>query len=196
MILHHQTVRALNRLALGIFALAVLVYVWPLGSAMPDGMQARLGHSHASPAPRTDTSDARDVVSANILSSSRRAPTRRYVSPDVAAQSEFVMPAAFAPVPAVGGAQVDSMSASGSSSDASDEVPALYGIVSMNGTPRALLRLSSADASPALFGEGDKRGAYRVISIRGNTVVLGTPSGTRTLRLARSARGDSSGIMP
>lgn len=193
MSLNQNAIRVLNRLAIGLFVVAVVIYVWPLGSGLPGETRAGLSTTVAPPAPRNDTSDARSVVSANILSASRRAPSQRYVSPEVAVQPAFVMPAAFAPTTSnIAG---DSMSSPGST-DAGDEVPALYGIVSMNGTSRALLRLSSADASPSLFGEGDKRGNYRVMSIRGNSVVLATPSGTRTLRLARSARGDSSGIMP
>lgn len=192
MSVNESTIRVLNRLAVGVFAAAVLIYLWPLGSGLPDEMRAGLSTTVAVPAPHNDTSDARAVVSANILSASRRAPSQRYVSPDVAVQPAFVMPPAFAGT--AGSATVDSMSSG--TSDAGDEAPALYGIISMNGTPRALLRLSSADASPSLFGEGDKRGNFRVVSIRGNAVVLATPSGTRTLRLARPARSDSSGIMP
>ncbi len=134
--------------------------------------------------------DALQVANANILSASRRAPQRRYVSPDVATETGFSMPAAFVSAP-------DSSVVNASTADDdADAVPALYGTVNTDGVWRALLRLSSSDPNPSLLQEGDKRGAYRVVSIRSNAVVVAGPSGQRTLRLARPARGDSMGKTP
>jgi hypothetical protein len=128
--------------------------------------------------------NATRVVNANILSGTRRAPVSRYVSPDAVPTADFSMPSVFAPSPTA-------TASDGATAEA--EVPALYGIINANGTWRALLKLEESDAGPVLLAEGDRRGSYRVVSIRSNVVVVAGGSGQRTLRLSRSATGDSTG---
>ena len=131
-------------------------------------------------------SNAMTVVAANMLSGSRHAPTVHYQSPDVDVMQAFT--------PAVVMAKPDSTAANRAANG--DVVPGLYGIVNVDGTWRALLRLSNSDANPTLFKEGDRRGAFRVVSILSDRVVLAGASGQRTLRLARSAPGDSTAQRP
>jgi len=172
-----------------VLVVAAVLYLWPVSIAAP-GAAAQRTASLTKPATvSADTLDVALVTNANILSASRRAPTQRYVSPDLASATEFSMPAAFRP-------SVDSSSASSATVANDDAVPAWYGTVHADGVWRALLRLSANDANPSLFKEGDKRGAYRVVSIRSNAVVVAGPSGQRTLRLAQPARGDSMGKTP
>jgi hypothetical protein len=140
----------------------------------------------------SDTShDAAIVVSANILSGSRKAPPSRYVSPDNVAPSTYVLPPAFQH----DGNLVDSNILGGrANGDAvEDALPALYGIVSTDGTWRALVRLSTADAIPVLMREGDKRGAYHIVSIAADRVVVANGSGQHILRLSRANLRDSGG---
>ncbi|MGV3711302.1 MAG: hypothetical protein ACO1Q7_20950 [Gemmatimonas sp.] len=132
------------------------------------------------------TENAASVVNANILSGSRRAPASRYVSPDAIPAADFSMPAVFAPTPA---------SDPSGAGDVDSDVPALYGIVNTNGVWRALLKLEE-QSGPTLLAEGDRRGSYRVVSIRSNAVVVAGTSGQRTLRLSRAAGGDSTGKSP
>lgn len=129
-------------------------------------------------------SDAATIVAQNILSGSRKTPSVRYVSPDIAGAAEYSMPSAFAPSVA--------SEASRGDADATDGVPTLYGIVNSDGAWRALLRLDENDPTPVLMREGDRRGSYRVVTIRQKEVVVAGPSGQRTLRLAR-IRSDSTG---
>lgn len=138
----------------------------------------------------TDTgTDAALVVSANVLSGSRKAPSVRYVSPENLPQTGYEMPAAFQPAPS------PDVAAGDSAANRTDAVPTLYGIVSNNGTWQALLRLSADDAAPVLLREGDRRGAYRVVSIASDRVVVANSAGQRTLRLARP-RNDSTTLHP
>lgn len=184
------TLKRLDVVSLLIIAAAAAVYVWPVSVADADSAGAPLPSVPLRAISQPDTLDALRVTRANILSSSRRAPERRYVSPDVASASDYTIPAPFAP-------PTDPQQASGAAADADqDAVPALYGVVNTDGTWRALLRLSDSDPNPVLLREGDKRGAFRVVSIRSNAVVVAGPSGQRTLRLARPARGDSIGKSP
>lgn len=171
-----------------LFAAAAAVYLWPIAVSKPSQAAVAMKSTAVTPPKATDTTDAHVVVSANILSASRRTPSRRYVSPEVASPTDLDMPAAFEP--ATMSVATDS---TGSESDGSDTIPALYGIVNSGGVWQVLVRLSLDDATPTLLKEGDKRGSYRIVSIRANAVVVAGPSGQRTLRLARMSRGDSSG---
>lgn len=180
------TLRRLDVLSLAVLAASVVLYVWPVSIPKPDETASLPAIVRPRVAAEPDTLDARQVVNANILSASRRAPQRRYVSPELASASEFSMPAAFAP----------STDSSNAKSGDADAVPGLYGTVNTDGVWRALLRLSSSDPNPLLLKEGDQRGGYRVVSIRSNAVVVAGPSGPRTLRLAQPARGDSMGKTP
>lgn len=178
------TLKRLDILSAVLLALAAATYLWPVTVAAPVATQRADSAMTTAPRLAGDTIDANQVIRANILSASRRAPERRYISPALASATEFSMPAAFAP-------GADSASVNSAADDTEDAVPALYGTVNTDGVWRALLRLSENDANPSLFREGDKRGAYRVVSIRTNAVVIAGPSGQRTLRLAQPARGDS-----
>ncbi|MEO7996722.1 MAG: hypothetical protein ABI852_04710 [Gemmatimonadaceae bacterium] len=164
---------------------AVALYAWPITARVTTAAPV----TSAVLPTKTDVSlasgdDVSAITAANILSPVRKAPTTRYVSPDRAGPSDFAMPAAFVPA--------RDSTATENAIDG-DAVPSLYGIVTGEGTSRALLRLSDGDVNPVLLREGDVRGAYRVISIRSNAVIVAGPSGKRTLRLSRSARGDSTG---
>lgn len=187
------SLRALRRLdivSMIVIAVAVGIYAWPVSADIAEQAAPPLAGVALRVTSEPDTLDALQVASANILSASRRAPVRRYLSPDATPASDFSMPAAFAtPVDSPGTSNV-------ATDDDADAVPALYGTVNTDGTWRALVRLSSSDPNPTLLKEGEKRGAYRIISIRSNAVVVAGPSGQRTLRLARPARGDSIGKSP
>ena len=189
MTLSRTMLRRMDVLSALVLVLAAGIYISPVSITAPE-TTALTQASMTMPAPAAaDTLDARYVISTNILSASRRAPARRYVSPDLAGATEFSMPTAFAP-------SVDSTNINLATGEGEDAVPALYGTVQTDGVWRALLRLSGNDANPSLFREGDKRGAYRVVRIRSNAVVVAGPSGQRTLRLAHPARGDSIGKSP
>lgn len=129
------------------------------------------------------SADAATILAANILSGSRREPTVHYKSPDAEVMQAFTPQAV----------DVRSDLAVSDSSGTAGVVPSLYGIVNNAGTWQALLRLSASDVSPTLLKEGDRRGAYRVVSIQPDRVIVAGPSGQRTLRLARTAPGDSTG---
>ena len=184
-----QSPRALRTLD-GLSGLALLIalglYLWPVGVQSPDVAAATQPKIVASARVTTlNDNEAAVVVASNILSSGRRAPSVRYISPDLLSVPDYSMPTAFATA-----ASADSMKAA---PDEPDAVPSLYGIVNSDGTWRALLRLAEGDASPILLREGDRRGAYVVVSIRPNAVVVAGPSGQRTLRLTRASRTDSTG---
>ena len=183
-----QSPRALRTLD-GLSGLALLIalglYLWPVGVQSPDVAAATQPKIVASARVTTlNDNEAAVVVASNILSSGRHAPSVRYTSPDLSSAPDYSMPTAFV------AASADSMKAA---PDEPDAVPSLYGIVNSDGTWRALLRLAEGDASPILLREGDRRGAYVVVSIRPNIVVVAGPSGQRTLRLTRASRTDSTG---
>ncbi|MBC8087985.1 MAG: hypothetical protein H7Z40_12025 [Phycisphaerae bacterium] len=179
-----RTLRLLDVLSATLFVLAAAVYLWPVSLTAPS-TTPRTDARLPTVVREVDNADhVQQVITANILSASRRAPERRYLSPSLASETDFSMPAAFAPV-------TDSTSAAALAQDSDDAVPALYGTVNTDGVWRALLRLSGNDVNPSLFREGDKRGGYRVVSIRSNAVVVAGPAGQRTLRLAQPAPGDS-----
>ncbi|MDQ6612196.1 MAG: hypothetical protein M3Y64_07165 [Gemmatimonadota bacterium] len=184
-----QRLRIIDTLSAIGLAVAALVATWP--ARVTAGSVATVNTS-VSPLPvipiAANTTMATTIVAANIMSSSRRAPAVRYRSPDIDALQNL------APPPRI--AVVDSTIADGAVS--ADAVPALYGIVSVDGAPRALLRLSSNDANAALFKEGDRRGAYRVVSILADRVIVISASGQRVLRMARGTARDSTspGVPP
>lgn len=117
-------------------------------------------------------SAAQTIVRTNAFSSSRRAPTERFAAPglDAAVPTSFDMPDA-------GGGLVPAPE---------DNVPQLFGIVSADGTLRALLQLQGSPNAPRLMGVGDRQDGMRVQRIERDRVVLSTSTGTRTLRLSRA----------
>lgn len=168
-----------------LIAVAIALYVWPVRISAPPAPGVAVNLALPSmPIAVASGDEVTSIVASNIMSASRQAPASRYVSPDRMGQPEFTMPAAFLPTP-------DPATANAESEE--DAIPSLYGIVNIEGTSRALLRLSESDASPVLLREGDKRGAYRVVTIRANAVIVAGPSGQRTLHLSKSARSDSTG---
>lgn len=194
MIRAYRLERLLEGAAVTLLTLSVGLYVWPVAVSLPAPADippvvvpslAADGITSSAAA----NAEGQSVTSANILSSSRRAPSTRYTSPDQVPPPDYAAafsnPGAFSP--ASDSMQADSASASGGT----DKAPVLYGIVRMGGVAEALVRLSDQDVVPVLLGEGDRHGAYRVTSIRSDAVVLAGPSGTRTLRLMRPAGSDS-----
>ena len=75
-----------------------------------------------------------------------------------------------------------------------DTGPQLFGIVSVGGTPRALLQLRSPAESPRLLGVGESFGGVRVVRIAGDRVVISSSSGMRTLRLSRVVPDSSENV--
>ena len=140
-------------------------------------------------------STALDIVSGNVFSSSRRAPTTRFRPPGSEGPPDARLMAAYdvgqstPPFMAAG----SDAGAPGTSRD--DPVPRLYGIVTVDGVRRALLALRAGDA-PRLFDIGERYAGYRVTSIDGERVILATASGSRTLRQTRPASRDSSENTP
>jgi hypothetical protein len=121
------------------------------------------------PAALHDGSVGDVIVNANIFSFSRKAPARRYDPLTFGTEAEALpQPVAAAPVV----------------SD-EDAVPKLYGIVGGPDGAAALLRLDAAIAGALLYRAGEKGGAYRVVEIHEQSVVLSGPSGRITLRLVR-----------
>lgn len=115
----------------------------------------------------------REIVRTNAFSASRKEPTARFVAPG----SE--------PSPTEASAfDADPRPGTYVSADV-DDGPRLFGIVSVNGSPRALLQLRAATEPPRLLGVGESSGGVRVVRIAGNYVVISSSSGTRTLRLSR-----------
>lgn len=178
-----QTLDVVSGLAL---LIALGLYLWPVSVQVPNASTATQPTMVASVRPATsNNNEAEVVVASNILSGGRHAPAVRYTSPDLLPAPDYSMPTAFAAAASAEGIRA--------ADDESDAVPSLYGIVNSDGTWRALLRLAASDASPTLLREGDRRGAYVVVSIRPNAVVVAGPSGQRTLRLTRASRTDSTG---
>lgn len=178
-------------------ALAALAFLLlPVGTTPDVGASAPslpAGLSVARSAPRTATVDSSStvIVSTNVFSASRRAPSVRFKAPG----SELDVPA-FGLVGA-GTAPTIGMPDVASHTDAatSDEVPQLFGVVVTDDAPRALLGLVAGEP-PRLLAVGDRNGGYRVIAIDADRVVLSSAGGVRTLRLARRAPRDTSRTLP
>ena len=128
---------------------------------------------------------AGQIVDGNVFSSTRRAPTARFVPPG----SE---PAG---APVIRAAMIDGAT-SGNMVNAAPDSPRLFGIVAQDGRRRALLQLPGADSVPKLLDIGDRRGGYRVVSISDDRVVLATSTGSRTLRLVSRTSPDSLENLP
>jgi hypothetical protein len=119
----------------------------------------------------TDSAGAQ-IVEGNVFSATRRAPSVRFRPPG----SEADAPPPSAP----------------SAVTVADDGPRLFGIVSQDGTRRALLQLPGTDSTPHLLASGERRAGYRVVSIELDRVVVVSSAGTRTVRLAARAPSDSS----
>jgi hypothetical protein len=145
-------------------------------------------------APQRIDSTATGIVRGNVFSSTRRAPTARFM-PEGAdasmveagaspAPGDYALPAASTPD-----------STGGEEAATSDPVPSLYGIMRMDGVPHALLTLRRGEP-PRLFALGERHAGYRISDIQRDRVVLTTARGSRTLRLATPAPRDSSENLP
>ena len=189
MIQSRKSLRLLDILSGIAILVAVILYVLPVRVSVPAASPMPKANTRpTAPSVVVNDNEAATVVASNILSSSRHAPAVRYISPELLPAVDYTMPPAFAT-----GMNSESPKAA---PDDPDAVPSLYGIVNADGTWRALLRLVESDVSPVLLREGDRRGAYVVVSIRPNAVVVAGPSGQRTLRLNRASRSDSTGKSP
>jgi hypothetical protein len=165
--------RVLDVMSAACGVIAAVLLVWPASTAVtpetvhittPVGAQA--GPSERAAA--MIDSLARVIVRTNTFSASRREPTARFVAPG----SES---AQMVPVPGEAG-------------------PQLFGIVSVGGTPRALLQARSASEPPRLLGVGESFGGVRIVRIAGDRVVISSSSGTRTLRLSRVVPDSSENV--
>lgn len=194
MIRTYRLQRLLDGTTVALVTLAVALYVWPVVVSLPAPSDTPVAVIPSLAVDAISSSvaanaEGQSVTSANILSSSRRAPSTRYTSPDRLPAPDygaaFSNPDDFAP-------SSDTLQAdSASASSTIDKAPMLYGIVRIGDAAQALVRLSDQDVVPVLLGEGDRHGAYRVTSIRSDAVVVTGPSGTRTLRLMRPTGSDS-----
>jgi len=202
-----RTLRALDAasvlLALGAISLAV----WP-ATAANDGagtLPASLTAASALPEIRAGNgvpyvdSTTSGIVRGNVFSSTRRAPVSRFMPPGFDGSATM---APDAPYDASSGARDEALAAmmgpdSGAGTEAGtrDPVPALYGIVGIDGVRHALLALRGGEP-PRLYAVGDRHAGYRISAIERDRVVLATSRGLRTLRLAPSAPRDSSENLP
>lgn len=172
------TPRAIEIGALGIAAVGVALLVWPARAAVPPynrAMPSALAVAAATP----DDYSARDsIVATNLFSGSRRAPRERFRLPGT---EVFADPTPVAPLP---GADV-----------APDAGPQLFGLVVVDGTPRALIQIAR-DSAPRLVAVGEVVGRWRVQQIGADRAVLSSSMGTRIVRLSRRAPSDSGGLLP
>ena len=176
--------RVLDALAAVGVLLTVLLLVLPAsvpvahnGYRLPAAPSAAGGAGREDVARRRATAAAehvealrRAMVQTNLFSASRREPTERFVAPG-AEPTPSTLPVDAGPA--------------GLESPTPDTELQLFGIVSGDGGPKALIQLPVAGEPPRLLGVGESMGGVRVLRIAGDRVVISTSSGTRTLRLSR-----------
>jgi len=180
--------QALDALTAVCGVIAVVMLVLPASTAVaPDALRIASPNAAAARASNlaaaTTDSLARAIVRTNAFSASRKEPLARFVAPG-SEPAPTVSPAVSAFEP-------------GGSVLATSEVetgPQLFGIVSVGGTPRALLQLRSQAEPPRLLGVGESFGGVRVVRIAGDRVVISSSSGTRTLRLSRVVPDSSENV--
>ncbi len=172
------TPRAMELSALVVAVVGVALLVWPARVAVPQynrPMPSAPSVAGANP----DHLSARDsIVAANLFSGSRRAPRERFRLPGT---EVYVDPT---PAASLLGADI-----------APDVGPQLFGIVTVDGTPRALVQVAR-DGTPRLVAVGEVIGRWRVQQIGADRAVLSSSTGTRTVRLSRRAPSDSGGLLP
>jgi hypothetical protein len=161
-----------------LLVLPASVTVAPDRPRLPAAPNAAIGEGREEIMRQRATADAgqvealrRAMVQTNLFSASRREPTERFVAPG--AEPTSAMPLAVDAGPA------------GLESPTPDTELQLFGIVSGDGGPKALIQLPVSGAPPRLLGVGESMGGVRVLRIAGDRVVISTSSGTRTLRLSR-----------
>jgi hypothetical protein len=192
-------------------AAALALVVWPatprIDGGTADGARSTSIAEQASAGtePGASVSMAADegspvlvTVRGNLFSASRRTPTSRF-TPGNVGESGSGFTAAMMPSNAFAasmtGAPAGSDAVGTSAGGPSDAVPALFGIVSVDGVRRALLVLQAGDV-PRLFGVGESQAGYRITAIEADRIVLVSAAGSRTLRLMPRASRDSSENMP
>jgi hypothetical protein len=169
--------RVLDGIALACGGLAVVLLMLPAStSIVPAEVRVPSVESTAASevaqiaAGRAALDSARQsIVRTNAFSASRREPSVRFVAPGMEPQP--TMPSAF--------------DVNRETTTAVDAGPRLFGIVSVSGTPRALLQVRSGDEPPRLLAIGESYAGVRVVRIGDDRVVISSSSGTRTLRLSR-----------
>lgn len=178
--------RALDALAAVCGVLAVVTLVLPASTTVAPAelrvSSARGASSQASSSAGAAVDSVRhEIVRTNAFSASRKEPTARFVAPG--SEPTPPMPSAF-------DAGADAGAGAFAAADV-DAGPRLFGIVSVDGSLRALLQVRSASEPPRLLGVGETSGGVRVVRIAGDRVVISTSSGTRTLRLSRAVPDSS-----
>ncbi len=191
-----RVVRVLNALSLVTVVGAVALLVWPTRAIITPtpiapastARNAGSGPSASWPSGALD-STAAQVVDGNLFSASRRAPTRAFVPPGMDGSTVSTND---------GDASV-TMESTGNAINPTSGVRdglQLFGIVSQDGTRRALLQLPGTDAIPYLMAVGERRAGYRVVSIATTHVVVISSAGSRTLRLTPRTSPDSLENLP
>jgi hypothetical protein len=187
-----------------ILLVALMLALWPVSSpvvrvdaeARPPSVPRTAPAHGAVAASLLDDSTEVGIVRGNVFSSSRRAPTVRFVPPGIDGTAATSAPDPY-PVPAtsLGGASGSMTATDSTAVRNSDAIPALYGIISVDGTRRALLSLRAGEP-PGLFAVGDSHAGFRISAIDTDRVTVQSSRGSRTLRMARPASRDSSEKTP
>lgn len=125
-------------------------------------------------------SSASVIVQTNLFSGSRRAPRERFRAPGTVPETDPLL------APALSG----TLAADSLSVPTSPSGPQLFGIVVVDGQPRALVQIA-ADSVPRLVERGARIGAWRVGRIFADRVELQSSAGVRIVRLARRSSPDS-----
>ena len=187
-----------------ILLVALLLALWPVSS--PSVNDDSIAHPPSVPRTATtrnrvatlllDDSTEAGIVRGNVFSSSRRAPTVRFVPPGTDGAATMSAPDPYPmPTTSLGSASESSAASDSAAPRNTDAVPALYGIVSVDGVRRALLLLRAGEP-PALFAVGDRHAGFRISAIDTDRVTVQSARGSRTLRMARPASRDSSEKTP
>lgn len=164
----HRLERMLRVATAFFLFVGVAALLWPAsipsGELPPPELNVNIQKGAALP-----RADIQPIIAANVFSSRRAAPAQRYRSYWNTAPAEVAV--------------VDS--AVGKKPRPVADMPTLLGIV-QGESPAALMRLDPAAAGAQLYHVGDRGGAYNVVSIDDQAVVLSGPAGRLVLRLKTS----------
>ncbi|MGH7553163.1 MAG: hypothetical protein ACREMQ_09090 [Longimicrobiales bacterium] len=166
--------RVLRTLTTIFLLIAAAAFLWrpsaPDVAIAPAQLDASSGPH--SPLAVVDPGVNQSIIKANIFSSTRKAPAVRYnpFTPD----ADLYAP----PIP---------YSEPADAANLTDEeaVPKLYGTIIGPRGAAALMRLDPAQPEARLYLEGERGGAYRVIKVSVDSVVLSGPRGQVVLKLIR-----------
>lgn len=174
---------------------AVLLAVLPARDiASSRTARTGIGAQYAVPGPGDTSatgaldSSAVQIVRGNVFSSTRRAPSSRFLPPGTESVAMSTAPGTYESNPVA-------TPAFAATPHDPDAVPRLYGVVTVDGVRRALLALRTGEP-PRLFGLDERYAGYRVRVIEQDRVVLDAAGGSRTLRLTRPASRDTSRNLP